>query len=276
MRFTSGPDRAMRAAGKPWLLWVLLCLSSFAHAFDHSHGRWTELLTQHVRWNPAGTASSVDYAGFAAQRPQLDAYLQELAEVDEALFQTWTTAQRQAFLINAYNAHTVALILTRFPELESIKDLGGWFSSPWKQAVAQVLGELRSLDDIEHGLLRGAPDFAEPRIHFAVNCASIGCPALRDEAFVAERLLDQLEDQTRRFLADRSRNRISAEDPVLAEVSSIFKWYAEDFGDAAGVQRFLARYADALGASASQRAALQQASAKLQFLDYDWALNYVR
>lgn len=114
-----------------------------------------------------------------------------------------------AFLINAYNAATVALILTRYPELDSIKELGSLLRSPWKRRFVDLLGARRSLDDIEHELLREAPDFAEPRIHFAVNCASLGCPALRPEAYEAERLEAQLADQTRRFLRDRSRNRLA-------------------------------------------------------------------
>jgi hypothetical protein len=268
----------MIAHGRPvqrWLslLALMLGLSSAAQAFDHRHAAWTALLSQHVHWNESGSASSVDYAGFARQRAALGGYLDGLAGVSEAQFQEWSPAQRQAFLINAYNAHTVALILTAHPGIESIKELGSWFRSPWKRPVATLLGKQRSLDDIEHGLLRGAPDFAEPRIHFAVNCASIGCPALRHEAFVAEQLDQQLEDQTQRFLADRTRNRLRDEAPVLAEVSAIFDWYAADFGGSAGVGRFLARHADSLAASAAQTNALREGRFKLRALDYDWALN---
>ncbi len=266
---------AQRTSVSIWLALLLLMfgMSSVAQGFDHSHSAWTELLGQHVHWNKSGTSSGVDYAGFAQQHDSLSAYLDQLAVVGEVTFQGWSLEQRQAFLINAYNAHTVALILTAYPEIKSIKQLGNWFRTPWKRPVATLLGKKRSLDDIEHGLLRGAPDFAEPRIHFAVNCASIGCPALRHEAFVADRLDQQLEDQTRRFLADRSRNRLRGEGPVRAEVSALFDWYAADFGADAGVGRFLARYAEPLDASAAQVKALREGRFELRALDYDWALN---
>lgn len=140
-------------------------------------------------------------------------------------FDGWPQAQRRAFLINAYNAFTVDLILTRYPKLKSIRDLGSLFSSPWKQSFFTLFGEEQSLDGIEHGLLRGAPDFDDPRIHFAVNCASIGS-ALRPEAYWAEVLDAQLEDQTRRFFGDRTRNRFDATSATLY-LSSILDWYAE-------------------------------------------------
>ena len=92
-------------------------------------------------------------------------------------------ADRLAFLVNAYNAHTIALVLTRYPDLASIKDLGGWITSPWKQKFFELLGESRSLDDVEHRMIRGGVGAREPRVHFALNCASIGCPALRPEAY---------------------------------------------------------------------------------------------
>jgi hypothetical protein len=173
---------------------------ALAVEFDHQHRAWTALTRDHVQWNSAGTASTVDYAGMALDRAKLRAYLAGLATIDKAEYARWSWPQRQAFLINAYNAATVEMILTGYPKIASIKELGGLFSSPWKRAFVRLLGEVRSLDNIEHTLLRGAPEFDDPRIHFAVNCASIGCPALRDEAFVAEHLSAQLRDQSERFL----------------------------------------------------------------------------
>lgn len=258
------------------LLLTLLLPTATAADFDHAHPAWTQLLARHVAWNAEGTASAVDYAGFAADRAALGDYLDRLAGVSEVEFAAWSEPRRQAFLINAYNAWTVELVLTRHPRIRSIKEIGGWFSSPWKQPIARLLGAVRSLDDIEHGLLRGAPGFAEPRIHFAVNCASIGCPALRDEAYDADRLDAQLEDQTRRFLADRSRNRLSGEAPVRAELSAIFSWYGKDFGDHASLGRFLAERAAALQATPVQTDALRSGNYRLRLLDYDWALNAAR
>jgi hypothetical protein len=241
-----------------------------ARAFDRAHAAWTALLEAHVRWNANGTATTVDYAGFARDGAALAAYTDALARVTPAEFDALDGDARLAFLINAYNAQTVALILTRYPDLESIKDLGGVFSSPWKQRFFTLLGARRSLDDVEHGLIRGAPGFAEPRIHFAVNCASVGCPALRPEAYVGERLDAQLEDQAVRFLRDRTRNRYDAASGTLA-VSKIFDWYGDDF--APDVATFLARYADALADDADARERIRAKTVDVEFLDYDWRLN---
>lgn len=260
------------------LLAMVLLLGAWpAHArFDHTHAAWSALLDQHVRWNPAGTTTTVDYAGFADDQDALDAYLQSLAKVPRSQYGRWTWPQRQAFLINAYNAATVQLVLTRYPRLDSIKEIGSWFTSPWEIEFVSLLGQTRSLDGIEHGLLRGAPEYralGDPRIHFAVNCASTGCPALRPEAYVPARLDAQLRDQTQRFLRDRSRNRVVADPPLTLAVSSIFDWYGDDFAAAGGVTGFLADHAGALGASAAQAAAMRGGDVELRFLDYDWSLN---
>ena len=257
------------------LLGALLLLALPAHAaFDHQHRAFTALLARHVQWNAAGTTTSVDYAGFARDRKALDGYVAALGAVQKADYARWSWPRQQAFLINAYNAATVQLVLTRYPKLDSIKDIGGLLGNPWKKAFVPLLGQTRSLDDIEHGLLRGSPRYRDPRIHFAVNCASIGCPALRPEAFVATRLDAQLEDQTLRFLRDRSRNRLRAEGRALVlELSSIFDWYGDDFSGQGGPRGFVARRADALGADAAQASDVRNGPVKLRFLDYDWALN---
>ena len=111
-----------------------------------------------------------------------------------------------ALLINAYNAYTVELIPTRYPNLKSIKDLGSFLQSPWQKKFFSLRDQERHLDWIEHEQL--PPPCSDPRVHAAVNCASIGCPALRNEAFTAARLEAQLEDGMQRFLADRTRNRV--------------------------------------------------------------------
>ena len=161
-----------------------------------------------------------------ADRDQLADYLGQLAAVSSREFQQWSRADRLAFLINTYNAWTVELILTEYPDISSIRDLGSLFRSPWSRRFVSLFGEMVSLDHIEHELIRGPDGFQEPRIHFAVNCASVGCPALRQEAYVGDRLESQLEDATGRFLADRSRNRLDGD---VLRVSEIFDWYEEDF-----------------------------------------------
>ena len=259
-------------------MWMTIAITpvSAAAAFDHRHQALTALLAKHVQWTADGHASRVDYLGLEADRPALNSYLQNLAVVSETDFDAWSQPQRMAFLINAYNAWTLELILSGDPDLVSIKDLGSLFTSPWKQSIAPLLGRTRSLDDIEHGLLRGAPDFAEPRIHFAVNCASIGCPALRPEAYTGAELEAQLADQTARFLSDRSRNRVSAKGDTL-QVSKLFDWYADDFTHAASALSppigFLANYAAMLSDDPAVQQRVRAGELKVEHLDYDWTLN---
>jgi hypothetical protein len=251
---------------------TLLVTRAEAAAFDH--GSWDVLLKQHVVNVSNGQTTQVDYAGFARDRAKLKAYLSSLGAVSRPTFDAWPKPERLAFLINAYNAWTVEYILTKYPDLKSIKDLGSLLQSPWKKKFIPLLGQTMSLDDIEHGTIRAANDYAEPRIHFAVNCASIGCPALRAEAFTGERLAQQLDDSARSFLSDRSRNRFSN---GKLELSSIFKWYREDFEKGwAGYKslfQFLGDYSAALGLSEADKQKLNTKAIPVSFLDYNWQLN---
>lgn len=261
----------MKSAFLALMVW-LVAASVQAAGFDH--GTWNGLLQSHVV--AQGQSTQVDYAGMARERARLKTYLDALATVRPGEFDRWPKAERLAFLINAYNAWTVELVLTRYPDLRSIKELGGVFSSPWKKRFIPLLGQSRSLDDIEHGLIRAEGAYEEPRIHFAVNCASVGCPALRNEAYVGDQLDAQLEDATRRFLADRSRNRFNPVTQRL-EVSKIFDWYRQDFergwGGYAKISQFFARHADVLADTESIRRLLRAGQIRLTHLDYDWALN---
>ena len=255
------------------ILTALLLLPGFAAAFDHSHAQWSALTKKHVTWLAGGHASQVDYTGFKADRQMLKGYLDGLSAVTRSEYDGWSKPEKLAFLLNTYNAYTVELILTEYPKLKSIKDLGSLISSPWKKRFFSLLGQPRSLDDVEHGMIRAAGVFDEPRIHMAANCASIGCPALRDEAYVAARLEAQLEDATVRFLSDESRNRYNRQTGKL-EVSKIFDWYGKDFATRAGsVEKWLAQYADLLADDTESRQRIRDAKAKAGFLDYDWGLN---
>jgi hypothetical protein len=284
-----GPDahnKAMRAtlhqapARRRWIVAGLALAAGAARAqapaFDHAHAAWTALLRRHVALLRGGQESQVRYEGFAADRATLRVYLDSLSGVGAAAFGAWSRAQQMAFLVNAYNAFTVELILTRWPRLESIKDLGSLFQSPWKPKWVPLLGGRVSLDDIEHEMLRQRGRFDDPRVHFAVNCASIGCPALREEAFVAERLDAQLDEQTLRFMSDRTRNRYSAPRGRL-EVSKIFDWFGEDFRlghrGIASLPAFLARYAEVLADAPAERERVRALQAPVAFLEYDWKLN---
>ncbi len=250
-----------------------------APTFDHSHTAWTSLLRKHVRLLRGGQSTQVAYAGFAADRTALKAYLDSLSAVGTITFAGWPKAERQAFLINAYNAFTVELILTRYPQLKSIKDLGSLLSSPWKPKWIPMLGAKFSLDDLEHAMLRKRGEYDDPRVHFAVNCASIGCPALREEAFVAARLDAQLDEQTLRFMSDRTRNRFNAPRGRL-ELSKIFDWYGEDFRlghrGIASLPAFAARYAEQLADTPADRERIRGGAVDIAFTDYDWALNDAR
>ena len=257
---------------------ALLPLSRLAHAqtFDHSHAAWTALLKKHVLVLRGGQASQVRYAGMLADRAALKAYLDSLSAVSSAAFGGWSKPQQMAFLINAYNANTVELILTKWPKLASIKDIGTFLESPWKPKWITLLGNKVSLDDIEHQMLRARGRYDDPRVHFAVNCASIGCPALREEAFDADRLEAQIDEQTLRFMSDRSRNR---HDPAAGklEVSKIFDWFGDDFKQGfkgiTALPVFLAKFANVLADAPADREKIRAGGVGVSFLEYDWKLN---
>ena len=258
---------------------VLACALPAQAAFDHRHADWDLQLKQQVVVAASGALSSVRYAGFKAQRASLQAYLAALSAVTPPEYAGWTQPQQLAFLVNAYNAFTIDLVLSRYPDLKSIKDLGGVFESPWRKKFFRLLGSERSLDDLEHGLIRAPGVFDDPRIHVAVVCASIGCPMLRNEAFVAERLDAQLDDAMRRFLSDRQRNRFDPASGTLA-VSKIFDWYQKDFEQGHrgidSLKTLFARYADRLADSPAAQSDVRAGRYKLSHLDYDWALNDAR
>lgn len=263
-------------------MWGLLLLALTASAgaevaFDHRHSAWDQLLAEHVYWLDGGHASAVDYRGLQRERARLEEYLQRLSAVPMATFEGWPRAQQMAFLINAYNAFTVALILTEYPNLDSIKDLGSFWQSPWKREFFTLLGEERHLDWVEHEMLRA--NYREPLIHVAVNCASIGCPALRDEAFTAAELERQLMDSWRRFMSDRSRNRYNPQRQRL-EVSKIFDWFGEDFTTGArGFDSLAATFAQSaalLSDDPSEQGRIRSRQLAIAFLGYDWGLNDYR
>jgi hypothetical protein len=230
-----------------------------ALAFDHAHGAWDALLKRHVVVLQEGRASQLRYAELAKERAALQSYLASLSGVSRAEFDAWPKNERKAFLINAYNAFTAEKILTRYPDIRSIWDFGKIFGNPFKDAFFTLLGRRMTLDGIEHDTLRKPGAYDDPRIHYAVNCASVGCPMLREEAYVAARLEAQLDEQERRFLTDRTRNRFR--DGRL-EVSRIFDWFKEDF---APREQYLARRASLLGYPGG--------AVPVSFLDYDWSLN---
>ena len=253
---------------------IVLMVPSILAAKTFDHSEWDKLTKSNVVEIRGGVATEVDYGSFKKNHGVLSAYLERLSAVSQAQFDGLSNSDQLAFLINAYNAWTVELILTEYPSLESIRDLGGFLSSPWKKEFVPLFGAEVSLDHIEHELIRGSGRYNDPRIHFAVNCASIGCPALRSEAYVGERLEQQLEAQTQAFLQDRTRNRLHKKE---LQVSSIFKWYQNDFEQgwrgADSLDAFFALYAESLELDQATLKRLKSGKIDIEFLDYDWRLN---
>ena len=257
-----------------FLLWLSATAPAWGQ-FDHFHAQWTALLKKHVVLVDGGKASQVRYAGMAADRAQLRTYLETLAKVSDADFKGWGKNQQLAFLINAYNANMVEKILLRYPNIKSVWDYGKLIGDPFKDNFVSLFGRKLTLNNIEHDTIRAAGSYDDPRIHFAVNCASIGCPMLRDEAYVGDRIDAQLEEQTVRFLSDRSRNRANAEGRL--EVSKIFDWYGDDFRKGhkgfKTLEGFFAKYANLLTDNAEYQKLIREGKAPIRHLDYDWGLN---
>lgn len=229
--------------------------SYYGNSQPVSHEIWDELLKAHV--NDQGW---LDYQGIQRDTDRLDEYLSML-ENSHPNPKTWSEKERLAYWINAYNAYTVKLVLDHYP-VNSIKDIKkgiAFINSVWDIEFITIEGQQYSLTNIEHGILR--PKFDEPRIHFAINCASYSCPVLRNEAYVAGQLEEQLTDAAKQFLNDKRRNRISALDPQL---SKIFSWFKGDFTKEGSLISFINEH------GVSKRI---DADAKIEFLDYDWRLN---
>lgn len=229
-----------------------------ATEFDHTHARYGDVLKKFV------SAGRVNYSALKADRQTLDLYLNELSAVSEAEFNVWPQAQRLSFLINLYNAQTLALIIDHY-SVKSIKDIGSIFKGPWDQPVVHLWGKTMTLNTLEHEILR--KQYQEPRIHFALVCAALGCPSLREEPYQALQLERQLEDQTRKFLADQNKNKIDNDGKII-HLSPIFKWFEEDFSKKSGsVLSFVQPYLPEVSSDLSQYL--------IQYTDYDWSLNEV-
>jgi hypothetical protein len=256
---------------------LLSPISALAQAFDHSHKAWDVLLKKHVVLLDGKSASQVRYAEFAKDRGALKAYHESLSKVTEAEFKGFSKPQQIAFLINAYNAFTVEKILTRYPNIKSIWDFGKVFGNPFKDEFFTLLGRRFALDGIEHETLRKPGAYDEPRVHYAVNCASIGCPMLREEAYVADRLDAQLEQQAQRFLSDATRNRFAG---GKLEVSMIFNWFKQDWSSGyQGIksrEQYFANYAKLLAQNPEEQKLVAEGKAPISHLEYDWTLNDVK
>ena len=242
-------------------------LAAPVKAFDQSHASLDKVVKRHLR------SGLLDYKGLKAAPGPLEDYLKELAAVAPSEYEAWPRAEKVAFWINAYNAFTIKAILDNYPiksgwkaslryPKNSIRQIPG----VWDGLKFKVMGRELILNDIEHKILR--KEFGEARAHMALVCASLGCPPLRAEAYTGRALDAQLDDQTRRFLADPAKFRI---DRAAGKVylSPIFKWFSGDFKPDAPA--FISRYLDEAG-----RVYLKEGKFKLSYLDYDWSLNESR
>ena len=221
-------------------------------AVDHSI--YSDLLKEHVK------NGQVNYHGFKSDEAKLDQYLKVLEDTD---IKRLSPNEQFAFYANAYNAWTIKLILSGYPGIKSIKDLGSLFRSPWKKKIVRIDGTVLTLDEVEHNILR--PRFKDPRVHFAINCTAFSCPPLRSEPYQCGKLDQQLNDATRMFINNPERNYLEGN---TLYVSKIFKWFAEDFDH--DVVGFLSKHAEK---NFKQKLESKKNSLKVKYLYYDWSLN---
>ncbi|HHB78510.1 MAG TPA: DUF547 domain-containing protein [Saprospiraceae bacterium] len=228
-------------------------LAQKANAQSISHQLWDELLQAHVTDD-----GIVDYEGFIKEKDKFNRYLDLLRQGTPN--RSWKRTEQLAYWINAYNAFTVKLIIDHYP-VKSIKDIKRgvpFVNTVWDIKFIEIGGKKYDLNNIEHGILRKR--FHEPRIHFAVNCASASCPPLLNHAYTGAQLNRQLSQQAKRFLADKSKNIIT---PDRLQLSKIFKWFRKDFTQKGSLIDFLNLYAPTT----------IHKNAKISYLPYDWRLN---
>lgn len=252
-------------------LLVLLAAAGEAQTLP-DHTVFDRVLAAHVR------GSLVDYEALAAGRTDLDVYLDQLGRTSPTDLERVSRDERLAFWINAYNACALRLVIDHYP----IEQRGGvaaltnriagvpansirQIPDTWTRPFCRIAQRDRSLDGIEHGIIR---PLGEPRIHFAVNCASRSCPVLAAEAYHGDRLGQQLDDAVARFVADTAQFQLAPGDPPVLRVNKILDWYKEDFGGTGGVVAFLERYAPE-----PHRALLQPGKVRVEYFEYDWTLN---
>jgi hypothetical protein len=250
-------------------------------AGDFSYEPFASTLLEHV-----DIYDMVDYAGLNENRGDLDAFVALIATLDPAVYEDWDTDEKIAFWLNAYNALTLRAIVDHYPiessairsvvyPKNSIRQIPG----VWKKLRFRVMGEERTLDQIEHEILRA--EFDEPRVHMALVCAAKSCPPLRWEPYAGEKLDGQLEDQIVRFLGHDEKFRLDRERGRV-ELSPIFKWFGNDFVAAYEPDRgFEGRepgrravlHFIALHLEGPDKEFLEQGDYEIDYLDYDWSLN---
>ena len=241
----------------PFILYILLFFFFVLAGIGHAavgHHIFGDLLKKHVK------NGVVDYTGFKTDETKLDTYLKVL---ENTRSNTLNRNEQFAFYINAYNAWTIKLILSGYPGIDSIKDLGSVLKSPWKKKIVRIDGDIVTLDHIEHKILR--PRFKDPRVHFAINCASKSCPPLISEPYNGAVLEQQLDAVVKAFLNDTKRNRLEGN---TLYASKIFKWFKDDFNK--DIIGFFLKYTEG---SFRKNLAANRDKIKIKYLYYDWTLN---
>ena len=215
----------------------------------------------------------VNYSGLQTNRAQLDRFVQAMGAVPQAVYQSWSEPKRLAFLINAYNAFTLQSIIDQNPLKSSIRRIPG----VWKRRKFLVAGEQKTLDNIEHATIR--KEFNEPRIHAALVCAAISCPPLLNEPYTEDKLEEQLEDRSARWINGKHGLAIDHNSNTVA-ISAIFKWFGEDWLEQYQTEQFKGNAKERATLNfASQYLKpensqyLKQGNYKVKYLDYDWSLN---
>lgn len=243
----------------------ILIFTQNLFSFDHSHALWSKVLKEYQTNKGLIQYKKLKKDSSTRAEHEFNRYLKDLSAVTFKEYEAYNKEQKMSFLINAYNAFTFKLIVDNYP-VKSIKDLGSFFKKPWSIEFFSILdGKIKSLDPIEHEWLR--PHFKDYRIHAAVNCASISCPPLRNEAFVPERLSKQLDHQMKQWIADPTRNKVNSKNKEW-KVSKIFDWYEDDFENwGNGVETVINKYSS----SPISKKALEEID--IDYMKYNWGLN---
>lgn len=273
---------ALIIAGCLWLAGCTEAPSPSTIPFDHEHTLLDQVLQKHVE------NGLVNYRALQTDQQTLNRYLQSLAGVDPKTYESWTRQQKLAFWINAYNAYTLRVIVDHYPVTRSIfgdplrrypADSIRQIPGVWNWRKWPVMGNRYTLDQIEHTILR--QELKEPRIHFVLVCASMGCPLLENRAFDAERLESRLDQAALNYIYRDRKVQIDKKSGTV-RLPQIFNWFAEDFTPDPETAVFFEHYPRAaIGpltwvyryANPGDREFLRQGKFGLEYLEYDWALN---
>jgi len=266
MKNQQSVNRIMVSLG---ILAVTLFMSGSAFAFDHTYSNWDQFLERYVK------NGLVDYSPVKKSPAEFEKVVRELEGVTLKEYERWSDSERMAFWVNAYNVGAIKHILDNYPTKKSFglsalrypANSIQQISDVWDRPVLKLLGTKVSLNHIENEVLR--KEYNDLRIHFAVVCASIGCPVLKEEAYNAEKLDTQLNGQIEEFVNTPSKFRYDADKDTLF-LSPIFKWFGEDFEKRGGVISFLKNYVS------QDTASRLFDTTRIEWQDYDWHLNGLR